>query len=183
MNRTIQSKFNRINLVVALFLASTFGFNAFAQDSPLNSQQLANLVNGLKGALQENLAMVENKNGTKFTAITRKWDARRDLAGKSKSSVIDLLLQDVKSVVTDFGMQYQISQVFLFYNQIPDSQFSAKTAPSDEARFTDPRDGNVYGTKRLGNLTWMTANLRFDVPNASWCFDDDEENCAELGRL
>jgi uncharacterized protein (TIGR02145 family) len=124
-----------------------------------------------------------------YTAITQKWDTRRDLAGKSKAEVIDLLYQDVKSVVTNSGMQYQIYQVFSFYNQMPDSQFSNKTsdtdAPSvpDKTSFTDPRDGQIYGIKKLGNRTWMKENLRFNVPNASWCYDNDDENCAELGRL
>lgn len=183
MNRTIKTKFNRINLIAALFLCSICSFSAIAQDNPLNAQQLANLVKGLKGALQENLQIVENKGGAQYTAITRKWDARQDLAGKSKRQVIDLLYQDVKSVVTNSGMQYQISQVFSFYKQMPDSQFSAKTDAPAKTSFTDPRDGEVYGIKKLGNLTWMKENLRFDMPNASWCFDDDEENCAELGRL
>ena len=86
-------------------------------------------------------------------------------------------------------MQYQIYQVFSFYNQIPDSQFSKKTGDTDKTddsaktSFTDPRDGQVYGVKKLGNLTWMKENLRFNVPDASWCYDKDDENCAELGRL
>ena len=74
MNRTIKTKFNRINLIAALFLCSIFSLNAIAQDNPLNSQQLANLVKGLKEALQENLQIVENKGGPQHTAITKKWD-------------------------------------------------------------------------------------------------------------
>ncbi len=183
MNQTIKTNFNRINLIVALFLCSIFSFSTIAQDNPLNAQQLANLVKGLKNALQENLQIIENKGGAQYTAITQKWDARQDLAGKSKSQVIDLLYQDVKSVVTNSGMQYQISQVFSFYKQIPDSQFSAKPDAPAKTSFTDPRDGEVYGIKKLGSLTWMKENLRFEAPNASWCYNDDDENCAELGRL
>ena len=189
MNRTIKTKFNRINLIAALFLCSIFSLSIFAQDNPLNSQQLTNLIAGLKGALQENLQVIENKGGVQYTAITQKWNARQDLAGKSKRQVVDLLYQDVKSVVTSSAMQYQISQVFSFYKQMPDSQFSAKSSVTDKTNvpvktsFTDPRDGQVYGIKKLGNLTWMKENLRFDVPDASWCFDDNDENCGELGRL
>ncbi len=131
----------------------------------MNMQQLTNLTAGLEGALREN------------QATTEKWDERQEVAGKSKGQAIDLLYQDVKTEVTNSAMRYQVFQVFSFYKQKPDSQFSNKTS------FTDPRDGQVYGIKKLGNLTWMKENLRFNFPNASWCFDDDDENCAELGRL
>lgn len=180
MNRIIKTK---INLIAALFLCSVFGLNAIGQDNPLNAQQLANLVKGLQGALQENLQIVENKGGPQYTAIIQKWNSRQDLAGKSKGEVIDLLYQDVKSVVKNSEMRYQISQVFSLYDRMPDSQFSPKTDTSAKTSFTDSRDSEVYGIKKIGNLTWMKENLRFDMPNASWCFDDDEENCAELGRL
>lgn len=170
------NNWTKLGLVLTL-MCSVFCFRATAQDNPLNSQQLTNLISGLKNALQENLKIIENTNGKQYQAITKKWNARTDLPGKSKSQVIDLLYQDVKSVVTNSEMRYQISQVFSFYEQMPDSQFSAKTS------FTDSRDGEVYGVKKIGNLTWMKENLRFNVPNASWCFDNDDENCAELGRL
>ena len=177
MNRTIKTKLNRINFLAALFLCSIFGFSAIAQDRRLNSQQLANLIAGLKEEVQENLQIAENRDGKQYRAITQKWDARKDLSGKTKRQVIDLLYQDVKSVVTDSGMRYQIFQVFSLYKQMPDSQFSDKTS------FTDPRDGQVYGTRKLGDLTWMKENLRFSFPNSSWCYENEAKNCTELGRL
>lgn len=159
--------------ITVIMLAFTFAANAQAV---LNAQQLGNLVFGLKGALKENLAPVANGQAS-YNAIVQRWDARRDLAGKTKSQVIDLLYEDVKMVVTNSGIRYQISQVFSLYHRMPDSQFSAKTS------FKDPRDGQVYGIKKLGNLTWMKENLRYDMRDDSVCFDDDDEACAELGML
>lgn len=176
MKGTMRTKINRINLIAAFFFCSIFSFAALAQDNPLSAEQLTNLVAGLKGALKENLATVPTGEKS-FRVITQKWDARRDLAGKSKNEVIDLLYRDVESEVKDSGMRYQISQVFSFYRQMPDSQFSGS------GKFKDPRDGQVYGTKKLGKLTWMTQNLRFDVADGSWCFGNDRKNCAALGRL
>lgn len=149
---------------------------AVAQEAALNATQLANLVVGLKGALQENLAPVSTGQQS-YATITQRWDARRDLGGRSKTQVIDMLYQDVKAVIKNPQLQYQVSQVFSFYKRMPDSQFSAKT------NFKDPRDGQVYGIAKVGNLTWMKENVRFDVPDESYCFDDDENACADLGML
>ncbi len=52
-----------------------------------------------------------------------------------------------------------------------------------KSTFKDPRDGQVYGTKKVGNLTWMKDNLRYDYPDESWCYNDDENACADLGML
>lgn len=164
------------SLLIASVLCLLLSASGVAQDTPLNAQQLGNLVVGLKGALKENLAPVANGRAS-YTAITQRWDARRDLAGKAKSQVIDLLYEDVKMVVKNSGLRYQISQVFSLYHLMPDKQFSVKTS------FKDPRDGQVYDIAKIGNLTWMKDNIRFDVPDESYCFDDDENACAELGML
>ncbi len=55
--------------------------------------------------------------------------------------------------------------------------------PLPKTSFKDPRDGQVYGIKRIGNLTWMKENLRFDAPAGSLCFDNDDVSCSDLGML
>ncbi len=49
--------------------------------------------------------------------------------------------------------------------------------------FKDKRDGQVYGIKKVGNLTWMKEKLRYDFPDESWCYNDDENSCTDLGML
>ena len=52
-----------------------------------------------------------------------------------------------------------------------------------EKTFIDPRDGQVYSYRLMGDGNeWMTQNLKFASPNAS-CFNKDTTACENFGRL
>jgi hypothetical protein len=69
--------------------------------------------------------------------VSKKWDARTDLKGKTKLAVINLLFQDVRSSVKDAGTQYTINSIFGMYRMMPDDAIKAET-PKANASMTKP---------------------------------------------
>src|SRR5215210_7328973 len=119
MERTSETRISWTRLIIALvLLCSISSFSAMAQtDSgkPMDAKSLTALVEELKGVVSR--TELDEKNAA---LVSEKWDRRKDLAGKTKRDVINLLFEDVKSVIKDSGLQYQIYSIFSFYKRIPD---------------------------------------------------------------
>ncbi len=53
----------------------------------------------------------------------------------------------------------------------------------DKGTFTDSRDGRVYNWTKVGAQVWMSQNLDFNSPAASWAYNSDSANEVSYGRL
>jgi MbtH protein len=64
--------------------------------APLDAEAVSALLEELKGRLSDFIDADDN-----VTKITEKWQTREDLAGQTKKRVLELLFEDVKSVIAD----------------------------------------------------------------------------------
>lgn len=58
----------------------------------------------------------------------------------------------------------------------------ADLAGENANTFTDPRDGQVYKTVKIGNQVWLAENFRYKC-DGSYAYDDDNKNIKKFGRL
>lgn len=63
---------------------------------------------------------------------------------------------------------------------VPVIVLGAPKAKNNEIK--DSRDGQVYRTVVINGKTWFGDNLNFQTGN-SFCYKDNEDNCAAYGRL
>lgn len=108
-----------------------FSFSAAAQtkdDQPLDAEAVSALVDELKEGLPEFINDEE-----KVTAITEKWDAREDLAGKTRYEIIKLFRDDVDSVETDKKLVLRIWHKWVGVEEEPEVE--ARPEPTRKPQF------------------------------------------------
>src|ERR1043165_4470457 len=178
MKRTSRTIVNWTKLILAFaLLCSVFGFSITAQTNdaqPLTDTARAALVEELKEVVAKSTP--DEKDAA---LVAERWDKRTDLKGKTKKEVINLLFEDVKAVIKDSGIHYQIYSIFSFYKQIPDESFSAQTQETDGA------NSNLASVNKLVELTFqMHPYVRIDELIASLpgtqAIKDEEERVRKV---
>jgi hypothetical protein len=93
-----------------------------ADNQPMTRENLASLIKNLKEVVSKN-----SPDKKETEAVIKRWDKRKDLTGKPKDKVIELLFEDVKAVIRDSGVQYQIYSIFSFHKRLPDESELVET--------------------------------------------------------
>jgi hypothetical protein len=134
------------------------------QESPLTASSRTALVEELKGVVSRT-----EPDEKRSAQVAAKWDRRSDLEGKSKGEVIDLLYEDVKSVITNSGTLYEIYSLFSFYKGIPDKSTEGGPVAAEAKRLKTPTTikGTIGGESHASYVVRMRKGQTLIV-RISW---------------
>jgi cold-inducible RNA-binding protein len=151
----IKSGINLTKLVTALMLmCSMFGFNAMAQTNPnksLNAEGVAALIEELTDGLPDLIEYEEV-----IDAITEKWEAREDLAGKTRAQILKLLFADVKSTVKEQETQNKIWKSWAGEEKSEDK--APAETPQNRAPMREKKQEVGLMKLYVGNLAFQTSS-------------------------
>ncbi|MCK9204433.1 MAG: hypothetical protein M0P58_08390, partial [Bacteroidales bacterium] len=100
--------------------------------------------------------------------------------GTSKQTTWDVLNEPGRERLIGNKIAFKIQAVFS-PDQSPSGTASGTPCPGIPT-ITDPRNGLVYPTVKIGSQCWLQKNMNYQTGN-SWCYENKSENCDIYGRL
>ena len=74
------------------------------------------------------------------------------------------------------------ASIFALVGQLNPGDPRAAAVAQSVPSVGDPRDGQAYPVVRLAGRSWLARNLNFQAAE-SWCYNNDQSQCTDLGRL
>lgn len=92
---------------------------------------------------------------------------------KASTNQLQALMNQVKGLKEAGAIEASIGEGIIF---------DLKVMAGENPTFTDPRDGKVYKTIKIGDQVWMAENLAYKTAD-SYAYNDSEDSAAIYGRL
>lgn len=115
----------------------------------------------------------------------------KETSSSSVKSESSSSVEDSRSSTSEFSVSSSSSVDKVVSSS--SSEIGCKTKTEDNCEYgelVDDRDGRVYKTVKIGDQWWMAENLNYayleptaNEDSSSFCFVNEENNCAKYGRL
>ena len=177
--------------------------SAGPNDEPAVESSSAAEHSSSSSSAQKNSSSSEKaKSSSSVSQSDAKQSSSSEKTGKSSGSVDDASSSSVKSESSSSveDSQSSTSEFSVSSSSSVDkvvssssSEIGCKTKTEDNCEYgelVDDRDGRVYKTVKIGDQWWMAENLNYayleptaNEDSSSFCFVNEENNCAKYGRL
>jgi phage tail-like protein len=160
MGKSFKQRFDLTKLVIAIgLLCVMVGFSARAQTKPeklLDAEAVTALIEELTNNLPD---LIEDE--AQVTAITEKWNARQNLAGKTRTEILNLFFADVRSVVSDKKTQDIVWSSWKEINLKPEDE--EKPAPKPESKPAPNPATDWKQPKFRFEVEFVDSKIKLDV--------------------
>lgn len=170
----IKLRINRVRPAAAFaLLCVVFSFSATAQDDhkkPLNGDEVKNLVARLKASVVNMNQYFSTFEDRDLQEIFKGWDARRDLVGKTRDQVLDLLKSDYYSSADGREADNWESYIVPGLEDQPVKDDPAEKRPAEpvnEAAKPD-KTGSSEEPIAPNSIRYYFANLPTDADTEAW---------------